>query len=171
MKIVYPKEEVCMACRLCEVACITEHSKSKDALKAYKKQKPTPLSMTLVEEVFPTPSISAMCRHCSDAPCIEACFTTAMHRKSDGRVIVDEGKCVGCWMCIMVCPFGVIKRNQYTSIEHGVVGLERSPQNSKLKTQNLEIKLSSKCDLCPDRSIPACVEACPNRALVYEERN
>lgn len=153
MKIVYPKEEVCMACRLCEVACITEHSKSKDTIKAYKKEKPAPLSRTLVEEIFPGLSVSVNCRHCSDAPCIEACITSAMHRKPDGRVVVNEYKCVGCWMCIMACPFGAIKRNQYISEGHGI-----------------EVKLSSKCDLCPDRSIPACVEACPNRALVYEER-
>ena len=162
MKIVYPKEEVCMACRLCEVACITEHSKSKDTLKAYKKENPAPLSRTLVEEIFPGLSVSVMCRHCSDAPCIEACFTSAMHRKPDGRVIVNEPKCVGCWMCIMACPFGVIKRNQYTSplsppLEGGEVG-------------GVKVKLSSKCDLCPDRSIPACVEACPNKAMVYEDR-
>jgi carbon-monoxide dehydrogenase iron sulfur subunit len=170
MKIVYPKEEACMACRLCEVACITEHSKSKDTLKAYRKEHPTPLSKTLVEEVFPGLSLSLMCRHCTDAPCMEACFTSAMHRKPDGRVIVNEYKCVGCWMCIMACPFGAIKRNQYSSIEFGVMSSEESPQNSKLKTQNSKIKLSSKCDLCPDRSIPACVEACPNKALMYGER-
>src|SRR3989338_1510825 len=93
MKIVYPKEEACMACRLCEVACITEHSKSKDTLKAYKNENPAPLSRTLVEEIFPGLSVSVMCRHCSYAPCIEACFTSAMHRKPDGRVIVNEPKC------------------------------------------------------------------------------
>jgi len=153
MKIVYPKEEACMACRLCEVACITEHSKSKDTLKAYKKENPAPLSRTLVEEIFPGLSVSVMCRHCSDAPCIEACFTSAMHRKPDGRVIVNEPKCVGCWMCIMACPFGVIKRNQYL-----------------VEGKKFKVKLSSKCDLCPDRSVPACVEACPNKALVHEER-
>jgi carbon-monoxide dehydrogenase iron sulfur subunit len=161
MKIIYPKEEVCMACRLCEVACITEHSKSKDAIKAYKKEKPTPLSRTLVEEILPGLSVSVNCRHCSDAPCIEACITSAMHRKPDGRVVVNEYKCVGCWMCVMACPFGVIKRNQYNP---PVPPLEKGGEGG------LKVKLSSKCDLCPDRSVPACVEACPNRAMVYEER-
>ena len=169
MKIVYPKEEACMACRLCEVACITEHSKSKDTLKAYKKENPAPLSRTLVEEIFPGLSVSVMCRHCSDAPCIEACFTSAMHRKPDGRVIVNEPKCVGCWMCIMACPFGVIKRNIYSvsSQQLAATSQEQIIINTQLPTK---IKLSSKCDLCPDRSIPACVEACPNKALVHEER-
>lgn len=162
MKIVYPKEEACMACRLCEVACITEHSKSKDTLKAYRKEHPTPLSKTLVEEVFPGLSLSLMCRHCTDAPCIEACFTSAMYRKPDGRVIVNEPKCVGCWMCIMACPFGAIKRNQYTS--------PLSLPSEKGGVGGAKVKLSSKCDLCPDRSIPACVEACPNKALMYGER-
>lgn len=133
-----------MACRLCEVACITEHSKSKDIIKAYKKESPRPLSRTYVEERMAV-SFSIQCRHCEEPPCVEACMNAAMHKTLEGSVIVDEEKCIGCWMCIMVCPFGVIRKN-------------------------MDRKTASKCDLCPDREIPACVEQCPNRALFYEER-
>jgi len=52
----------------------------------------------------------------------------------------DRDKCVGCWMCIMACPFGAITREK-------------------------EEKQVVKCDLCPDRDNPACVEACPTKAL------
>jgi carbon-monoxide dehydrogenase iron sulfur subunit len=45
----------------------------------------------------------------------------------------------------MACPFGVIRRNE---------------------TEDKAMK----CDCCPDRKTPACVDACPNRALVFEER-
>jgi carbon-monoxide dehydrogenase iron sulfur subunit len=30
-----------------------------------------------------------------------------------------------------------------------------------------ELKKAVKCDLCPDREIPACVEACPTKALIW----
>jgi carbon-monoxide dehydrogenase iron sulfur subunit len=67
-----------------------------------------------------------------------------MKKGEDGRVTVDSEKCVGCWSCVMACPYGS-------------VGMDR------------ENKKSVKCDLCADREIPACVEACPNRALIVVE--
>jgi len=44
----------------------------------------------------------------------------------------------------MVCPYGVIGREW-------------------------ERRIALKCDRCPDREIPACVEACPTKALVFME--
>lgn len=142
MKRIYVKEEVCIGCRLCEIHCIVQHSKTKKIIKAFREESPRALSRVLVEEIGPI-SFAIQCRHCDDAPCVEACITGAMH-KEDGRIVCDEDRCVGCWTCIMVCPFGVIKRD--------------------------EGKIASKCDLCPDEEIPVCVANCPNEALVYEER-
>jgi carbon-monoxide dehydrogenase iron sulfur subunit len=37
-------------------------------------------------------------------------MTGAMSRdEKTGAVLHDQEKCVGCWMCVMVCPFGVTK--------------------------------------------------------------
>lgn len=147
MKRVYSREEVCMGCKLCEIACIVEHSLSKDIIKAYKEERPRTLSKARVEEEGPA-SFSIMCRHCIDPECLEACITGALYRvNGDGPVLVDQRRCVGCWMCVMACPYGSI---------------ERDSRNGR--------RVISKCDLCPDRRTPACVDACPNRALFYEER-
>ena len=62
-----------------------------------------------------------------------------------GIVICDEGKCVGCWMCIMACPYGVINRN------------------------NTKKKVALKCDLCGDGKYPVCVKNCPNEALQFKD--
>jgi carbon-monoxide dehydrogenase iron sulfur subunit len=154
MRRVYPKEEVCMACRLCEIACIVEHSKHKDIYKAYKEETPRPVSKTLVEEEGIEISISTQCRHCIEPACLEACITGAIYRKNpDSPVLVNLERCIGCWMCVMACPYGAIARDC-----------------RKTNSTESERKVMSKCDLCPDREIPACVEACPNRALVFEER-
>lgn len=144
MKVVYPKEEYCMSCKLCEIHCLVEHSKSKDLIHAFKKEDPRALAKNIVEKDGHI-SFSLTCRHCPEAPCITTCMTGAMCRdKKTKAVIVDRDKCVGCWMCIMVCPYGVIQR------DHD--------------------KIASKCDLCPDHDTPICVQKCPNEALVYEER-
>lgn len=180
MKVVYPLPEKCMNCGLCEVACIVAHSKSKDPISAYfieglrfnwqessgivdpeqakKEGKPKPLSRCRAwaewidknRVVFMT----TMCRHCEVADCILACKNGALYKDPTGRVMLDEDKCVGCWMCIMACRFGAITRN---------VEKKNVPQ---VKCNGI----NHHCDLCVDREVPACVAVCPTGALVYEDR-
>jgi carbon-monoxide dehydrogenase iron sulfur subunit len=146
MKRIYIKEEFCIGCRLCEIHCLVQHSKSKKILKAFKEEFPRALPRVMFEEEGHL-SFALPCRHCEDAPCLAACITGAMHRDPKHQVILcDEDRCVGCWMCIMVCPFGVIRRN--------------------LK----EHRIASKCDLCYGTEVPVCVKNCPNEALLMEER-
>ncbi len=143
MKRVYIKEDVCIGCRLCEIYCLVQHSKSKKIIKAYKGEYPRALPRILVEEKGHV-SFALQCRHCEDPPCTDACITGAMYRdKETGAILCDEDKCVGCWMCIMVCPFGVIMRD------------------TKGK------KVASKCDLCYGEETPVCVANCPNEALEF----
>ena len=145
MKRIFVREEVCMGCGLCQVYCAVEHSKSKDIIKAYKREYPRPLSRVRVEEVKPL-SFAIQCRHCEDPPCVVACLSGAMHLDEEtGLVMHDAEKCMGCWTCIMVCPYGAIIAA--TSGRKHV----------------------AKCDLCLDLNIPACVANCPNEALMYEE--
>ena len=149
MKVVYSIEEACITCRLCEVACIVEHSKSKDLLKAFLEEDPRPISTILVEENGSL-SFARNCRHCEEPECIEACSNNALYKDEEtGVVYLDENRCMACWMCIGVCPQSSIK--QKIDEDH-------------------KIRNSIKCDLCPDKEIPACVEICPNKALVFEDR-
>jgi carbon-monoxide dehydrogenase iron sulfur subunit len=139
---IYVHEEYCIGCRLCEVHCLVQHSKSKKIIKAFKED-PRAMSRLLVEEEGPL-SFAMQCRHCEEAPCIEACISGAMQRdQQTGAVLCDEDQCVGCWMCIMVCPFGAVQRN--------LAGC----------------KVASKCDLCYGAEVPVCVAHCPNEALTY----
>jgi carbon-monoxide dehydrogenase iron sulfur subunit len=145
MKRIFVREEVCMGCGLCEVYCTVQHSKSKDIIKAYKKEFPKPLSRVRVEEDRPY-SFAVQCRQCEDPPCVVACLSGAMHVDEDTKLVVhDADKCVGCWTCIMVCPYGAIKMDISSR------------------------KVVSKCDLCQGLDVPACVANCPNEAIVYQE--
>ena len=138
-------EEYCMGCRLCEVYCVTQRSRSKDILKAYKGEYPRPVSGIVFEEKGPI-SFALQCRHCEEPPCVEACLTGALYVDEEtGRVLHDRERCVGCWMCIMVCPFGVIKPDQAERV------------------------VASKCDLCIEAENPACVVHCPNEAIQLVE--
>jgi len=144
MKKIVIREEYCIGCRLCEIYCVTQHSTSKDIIKTFKSAEQKPVSGIVFEEKGYT-TFALQCRHCKEAPCVSACLTSAMYKDENGIVLHNKDKCVGCWMCIMVCPFGIIK------------------PDSKNK------KVASKCDLCIGREIPACVEHCPNEAIVLKE--
>jgi len=144
MKKVYINEQVCIGCGLCEVYCRLKQSKSKDLVKAYKKETPRPLSRIRMDESGIV-SLSVRCQHCDDAPCIRACLTGALSRDpATSLVNVDEERCIGCGTCSLACPLGVPKLD---------------PSQKKMV----------KCDLCQDEEIPVCVANCPNEALSYAE--
>jgi len=128
----------CAACKACEMACAVEHSKSKNLYAAI-KELPGPRKRRRVQ-ASGAKTLSVGCQHCEDAPCVAACMSGALSKDESGATIHDKEKCVGCWMCIMVCPFGAIERR-------------------------IEEHVAVKCDLCPDREDYACVAACPTRAL------
>jgi len=136
--------EKCLACKSCEIACAVAHSESKVIEKAITEAS-KPRKRVTVEAVGEN-SVPMQCRHCEDAPCIAICPTAAIHRiHADGPILIDQEKCIGCKYCLMVCPFGVIDVSN-------------------------DGKVMIKCDLCFERAKmgeePACVEACPTKAIV-----
>ncbi len=140
MKKIYCDIKKCLGCGSCEIACAVEHSKSKKISEAIAEE-PIPIKRRKAQFITDSVAISTGCHHCEDAPCVAACMSGAMSKdKKSVQTKHDKDKCVGCWMCIMTCPFGALARQK-------------------------EEKIVLKCDLCPDRDAPACVEACPTGAL------
>ncbi len=175
MKVVYPVPNRCINCHLCEVACAVEHSRTRNANSAYQIEglrfnwewarqyvdpaeakaagRPIPAARCKVS-IDNTSFTSTMCRHCEIPDCVLACKNGALYKDESGRTLVDEEKCIGCWMCVMACRFGAIVRN-----------VEK--QNVPAAKSN---GINHHCDLCPGRTTPACVAICPTQALVYEDR-
>ncbi len=136
----------CLACKTCEFQCAVVHSKSKDLYQAIDEY-PLPQRRVKVESVAEL-TIPLQCRQCEDAPCVKICPTKAIEKSEvEQPVLIKEQLCIGCKWCILVCPFGVI-------------GMDR------------EGKAVIKCDLCFERlkddKLPACVEACPTKALQFK---
>ena len=129
----------CIGCHSCEIACALEHSKGKTIFSAV-KELPLPKKRVRAQNADGK-NISLHCQHCEDAPCIKACMSGALTKdEHTGATLHNKDKCVGCWMCVMSCPFGAIVRD-------------------------VENHIAVKCDLCPDREDFACVAACPTGAL------
>ncbi len=91
---------------------------------------------------------SDVCKHCTDAACLEVCPTGALFRTEFGTVVVQEDVCNGCGYCVPACPFGVIDQRK----DDGRVW---------------------KCTLCYDRlkddMEPACAKACPTDSIQFGE--
>ena len=141
MRRIYVNEDRCLGCHLCEYYCAFSHSGEKDMVKAFSNDK-KPVPRIVIEEGEDV-CFAVSCRHCDIPLCVKSCITGAMQKDKDGMIFVDEEKCVGCYTCILVCPFGSIV-----------------PDGEK------PVK---KCDLCIQKGEPLCVEGCPNKAIVYEE--
>lgn len=144
MKKVYVNEDWCLGCHLCEVYCAAQNSGAPDMIKAFSNGK-KPIPRVTVEEGSGV-NFAVQCRHCDAHPCVKGCITGALSVK-DGVIVCDESRCVGCYTCVLSCPFGCIVVSENSSV----------------------IK---KCDLClaNGNGEPACVKGCPNKAIVYEER-
>jgi len=143
VKEIWVDKNKCLHCLSCVLSCAAAHSTGGSLENAVNEVPgPKPRLFTVHDEDRP---FVLMCRQCENSPCVEACMAAAITRDSaSGVVNIDNDRCVGCWMCIMVCPFGVIGRDG-------------------------ERRLSLKCDRCPGRDKPACVEACPTGALIWGE--
>jgi [DsrC]-trisulfide reductase subunit O len=104
-----------------------------------------------------------LCNHCDNPPCVRVCPTQATFRREDGIVAMDWHRCIGCRYCMAACPYGSRSFNW----------MDPRPyiQNVNLEFPTRTKGVVEKCNLCSERLVagkpPACVESCPEKALVF----
>ena len=163
----------CIGCFACQAACVENHRRV--GLQAY----PRLLVTYTLDGTMPV-----QCRQCEDAPCAVVCPVDAITVREDS-IRLNEGLCIGCKMCGLACPFGVVLPGgtpvPVYGFNIGQYSYANTPYESEpmhlreMKSQDFlsllpwqigQKKVAVKCDLCFfDEEGPACVRACPHRAL------
>ena len=96
-----------------------------------------------------------LCNHCKNPPCVRVCPTGATFKRSDGIVMMDQHRCIGCRYCMAACPYGARSFNWKNPRDYIKSVTENFPTRTK--------GVVEKCNFCAERLArgknPACVEA------------
>lgn len=135
----------CIGCHACSVACKAELSVPLGVWRSWVKQVEKGRFPNVTRSFLPS-----LCNNCEKPICIRNCPTQATYQREDGIVMVDPHRCIGCKYCIASCPYDV----RYLSPTKRIV------QKCQWCHHRLDVGLE-----------PACVNACPTRALVFGDMN
>jgi Fe-S-cluster-containing dehydrogenase component len=116
---------------------------------------------------FQNAELPVFCNHCEQPPCVRVCPTQATWKREDGIVMMDWHRCIGCRYCMAACPYGSRSFNWIDPRPH----LARLNPDFPTRTKGVV----EKCNLCEERlakgEVPACVEACPQKAMIFGDIN
>lgn len=137
----------CIGCQACTVSCSMEN------LPPVGQFRTTVLQYEVDRRDGQAPamlSLPRLCNHCDNPPCVPVCPVQATFQRTDGIVLVDNERCVGCGYCVQACPYDA-------------------------RFINHDTQTADKCTFCEHRLeaglLPACVESCVGGARVIGDLN
>jgi len=151
---------ICVGCNACTMACRQWNGTTPETDARQLYDAPTELSadtytlIQLYKGENENSFVKRQCMHCVDPACVSGCPVHALQKTSDGPVIYNPDRCIGCRYCQYVCPFHV-PRFEWDVAHFPVV---------------------TKCHFCYESRIqkgiggPACADRCPTGALIWGKR-
>jgi formate dehydrogenase iron-sulfur subunit len=152
----------CIGCRACQAACkqwnalpaeTTHNSGSYENPPRRSAKTWTTITFNEVNQGdrFYWVFAKRQCMHCEHPACAAACIVGALRKSTEGPVVYNSLKCMGCRYCMLACPFSV------PTFEW-----------------DKPIPYIRKCTMCTNRLAegkePVCSTVCPTKAVVFGER-
>lgn len=132
------RQSRCIDCERCVEACAKTNEVPDYGYRTRILERDVPDAIGLKKEFIPV-----LCNQCNNPPCVRACPTRATYKdKTNGIVMMEYHKCIGCKTCVEACPYNARYFNE-------------------------EIHAIDKCNFCYDTRISkgekltACAAACP----------
>lgn len=120
----------------------------------------------LEKEIKESPAV-VLCNHCENPACVKVCPTQSTWQREDGIVMMDMHRCIGCRYCIAGCPYGSRSFN-FKDPRPFIKEI-----NSEYPTRTKGVV--EKCNFCAERLadglLPACVDICPEKAMIFGNIN
>jgi protein NrfC len=137
-------QDRCIDCERCVEGCAATNQVPEYGYRTRILQKDMPEAVGLKREFIPV-----LCNHCNVPQCTRVCPTKATYKdKTNGIVMMDTSKCIGCLTCQQGCPYNA----RYFSEAKRAV---------------------DKCNFCFDtriskgESTTACAAACPAKVRIF----
>lgn len=166
----------CVGCDSCTVAC-----------KAENRTPPGVSYNVVVEEhtgTYPNVrhvNIPRPCMQCDNPPCVGVCPVNATYKATDGTVVIDHDRCIGCRYCITACPYGArsFDFGENYDDEMQAAGAVQAPEwgvdHGERTGMRTPIGTVRKCTFCMHRTArgeePACCETCIGDARLFGDLN
>lgn len=138
------RQDRCIGCERCVDACVAANHVPDYGWRTLVMEREAPKAVGQKREFIPI-----LCNQCNNPPCVRTCPTKATFKdKTNGIIIMNDKKCIGCKSCMIACPYNA----RYYNEEKGAI---------------------DKCDFCLEvnlskgKKTTACVEACPADVRIF----
>lgn len=138
------RQDRCIGCERCMEGCVRTNHVPAYGWRTRILLKEAPKAIGQKQEFIPI-----LCNHCNNPPCVRSCPTKATYKdQTNGIVMMNEKKCIGCKSCMIACPYDA---RYFNEEKHAI----------------------DKCDFCFESRIsrgnplPACAEICPADVRIF----
>ena len=138
------RQDRCIDCKRCMEACVATNHVPDYGWRTMILKREVSESIDQKWDFIPI-----LCNQCNNPPCVRTCPTKATYKdKTNGIVMMDDKKCIGCKSCMMACPYDARYYNEAK-------------------------KAIDKCDFCLEARLSkgiknvACSEACPADVRIF----
>lgn len=180
----------CTGCGACVVACSVENNMMLGNAQLAEQSRVIRWMhlLPMVEGEYPNIKarlLPMLCQHCDDPPCIYVCPVSATYKNPEGLVAQIYPRCIGCRFCVNNCPY-TIKYFNWSDPEFP----QPIPKGFNPDVAVRYKGIVEKCTFCHHRLqiarekakaegrefkaedyVPACVEACPAKAIYFGDLN